>query len=427
MMPNPPHIPVLKELEADSAWLVRVCRRLLMRGDEAEDLVQEAWLLANRGAEAGQAPVGADRARPWLVETVKRLSWNANRREALRSGLSEVDAEELVGEAEPAGALERAEFRSKVAALVMELPAAEREAIVLRFYEGLATAKIMEETGAPSHDAVRQRISRGIAKLRHRLDESGGRRDWQRSATAIVMASSKAVQGAKGGALALALVVGFIGALVGGAILLGGAEGPRAPQTMVSGDPGETPEGGAALESLAAVAVSGLREVNPPQAGAAAPAGVANEGVTIRMVDAATGEPVANQRWFVIRTGEHDYGRAWGLGPQEPNPKPVAEGVTDENGNLRFAATEDALVNLCTDRSDEHARGSWAVRVRDGMAEPAEVQLSVGTTFRGRVVNDVGEPLAGLALATHSYADEWIELGLSDEAGRFELARCADF
>ncbi len=428
---------LLRELQTDQRWLVTISRRLLARGDDAEDIAQEASVRAlefRSSGSAGGRSVPAEEARPWLIQTARRLAWNANRREATRAAAS-LDGpleEQLAGaQATPVDALARAEFRKVVAALVMDLPEAEREVLVLRFYEDLGTAEIMEATDAPSKGAVRQRLSRGIRRLREQLDNREDARDWRQAAFVIsgtVSAKGAVTAAAASGAPALLTVLALCAVAVSGWWALGSGASQAAPAiwTIANGGDG----GGANAESDLSFGTAPESErisaaADAPR-GASAPASVPGE-ITITLRDDVTGEALADQPWFVIRTGEHDYGRAWGFSSKQPNPEPIAEGRTDSMGVLRFPTPDEPLVNLVTERSGEHARGSWAIRILGGVAEPGTVLLSEGTTFTGRIVDDVGEPCAGLVLASRTYSDARIKLGITGPDGSFVLPRCADF
>jgi RNA polymerase sigma-70 factor (ECF subfamily) len=418
---------LFRELLTDQRWLVSISRRLLARGDDAEDIAQEASVRALE-ARAGRRVVPAGEARPWLIQTVRRLAWNANRREAVRASVPLEDRleEQLdLAQAAPVDALARAEFRKVVAGLVMDLPEVEKETLVLRFYEDLSTAEIMEATGAPSKDAVRQRLSRGIRRLRDQLDSRGDEADWRHAAFTISGAAS-----VKGGASSSATALLALLAL--GSVAIGGW------WWQTSDDGGARPDV-SALAAERTVALADLGDIRRDGRSSAAARVVAGgvdgaeiEGaprgeVAVAIQDGATGNPVAGQPWFVIRTGEHDYGRAWTFSGEHTNPEPIAAGVTGADGALHFDPQGETLLNLCTERTDTHARGSWAIRVSDGVAEPGAVSLLVGTTFTGRVVDDLGEGCAGLIVAGRDYSNEWRQLATTDSDGGFTVPRCADF
>ncbi|QDV07898.1 RNA polymerase sigma factor [Planctomycetes bacterium Poly30] len=179
------------ELESDHRWLIRLARRLLRHPEAAEDLAQEASLLALRSPSLRESNSRLH-VRSWLAKTAQHLAWNANRRARHEAHGLDALAREDRGDVDMSATerTERAEFRAAVATLVAELPPAEREAIVLRYYEGQSVLRIQEIVGAPSQEAVRKRLSRGIERLRKALDERLGQAEWHRAAICVTSALS---------------------------------------------------------------------------------------------------------------------------------------------------------------------------------------------------------------------------------------------
>ena len=142
--------------------ITRYCLRRLPRSD-VDDAVSRAFAVAWRKVD--EMPAG-DAALPWLyritsyeVSTMRR---SARRRLALRTKLNglasapQQAAEVLV--------VRRAEHEAVLAALA-RLSDADREAILLRSYEGLSSDQIAAVLGC-SPEAARQRISRALRRLR---------------------------------------------------------------------------------------------------------------------------------------------------------------------------------------------------------------------------------------------------------------------
>jgi RNA polymerase sigma factor (sigma-70 family) len=136
-------------------------------GNEASDLLQQTFLHLHR-SRADFARGAA--LRPWLFTiaiNVKRqyLRTLARRREALvGDGLENVAA--------PAPRTARDELEG-IAALLAELPPAQRKVIELHFIDELSFARVAEAVGA-SLAAVRVRAHRGYALLRQRFAEKVG-------------------------------------------------------------------------------------------------------------------------------------------------------------------------------------------------------------------------------------------------------------
>ncbi|MEL6284565.1 MAG: RNA polymerase sigma factor, partial [Pseudomonadota bacterium] len=87
---------------------------------------------------------------------------------------------------------ERAEAQRLVVDALLDLDGPTREALMLRYHEGLAPAEIARALGQPA-GTVRARLSRGLARLRERLDErAGGDRDrWHAALAPLVTLPSQ--------------------------------------------------------------------------------------------------------------------------------------------------------------------------------------------------------------------------------------------
>jgi RNA polymerase sigma-70 factor (ECF subfamily) len=161
---------------------VRLDRRLAARVDPS-DVVQEALADAARRLDdyLRERPMPYY---PWL----RRLAWDrldkAHRRHT--AGRRSVEREEppplpnesalklaerlLSAGTDPARAALNKERRQRVRALLAELPAGDREVLVLRFLEKLSTAEAAAVLGI-SPGAVRLRLMRALERLRHHLDD----------------------------------------------------------------------------------------------------------------------------------------------------------------------------------------------------------------------------------------------------------------
>lgn len=142
--------------------IARYCLRRLPRG-EVDDAVARAFAVAWRKVD--EMPAG-DATLPWLyriasyeVSTMRRSS---RRRVALRAKLTGLGAASQ--QAPDVQVVQRAEFEAVMAALAA-LSEADREVILLRSYEGLASEEIATVLGC-SPEAARQRLSRALRRLR---------------------------------------------------------------------------------------------------------------------------------------------------------------------------------------------------------------------------------------------------------------------
>jgi RNA polymerase sigma-70 factor (ECF subfamily) len=172
------HRPRLRRLVA-----VRLDRRLAARVDPS-DVVQDTLAEASRRLDdyLRTRPL---KFYPWLRQlAVERLA-DAHRRH-LRAGRRSVTREEppglpagsaleladrlLAAGEGPSAGLRREERRARVRAALGRLPERDREVLVLRHLEQLATAEAAEVLGV-SEGAVKVRVVRALQRLRDLLDE----------------------------------------------------------------------------------------------------------------------------------------------------------------------------------------------------------------------------------------------------------------
>ncbi len=142
---------------------------------EAEDLVQETYFRAFRGA-AQRLPTGDVKA--WLFTIMRNIWINDRRRKARRPDTEHLEAEEeefasdqmiLADERHRPDVLhERNALGEEIREAIESLPAVYREIIVLRFLEGFSYSQIAAIVGCPA-GTVMSRLSRARAELRRRL------------------------------------------------------------------------------------------------------------------------------------------------------------------------------------------------------------------------------------------------------------------
>ena len=142
-----------------------------MTGDleEAKDVRQMALLKTYQGLGRFE---GRARFSTWIYRVVLNLCRDKKRNAAVRTRALEGSVREREGDyvLEETGfhvARDR-ELARIVAEAVLELPAAEREVVVLRHYHELAFPAIAEILGSPV-TTVKSRMTRGLSLLRARL------------------------------------------------------------------------------------------------------------------------------------------------------------------------------------------------------------------------------------------------------------------
>lgn len=148
-------------------------RRMLGEDQLAEDVTQDVFMHIQRSIhtyDPARAPG------PWVftVATNKlRDYWRSRRHKDVQLEAAIDDEDGRPEPAAPGGgplpALENAELARELSRAIDGLSPAMREALVLRYYEGLSFEEIGERTGR-NETAVRKRYSRALADLRAALE-----------------------------------------------------------------------------------------------------------------------------------------------------------------------------------------------------------------------------------------------------------------
>jgi RNA polymerase sigma-70 factor, ECF subfamily len=156
----------------ETASVFRVCHRIMGSVEEAEDAVQETFVLAYRALDSyrGDGPPGA-----WLARIAVRECWRRHkavtRRAARTMALDEIVMDTTADPFDVVREVLSAEERAEVRRAVEALPEPYRETLSLRFFGDLSPADIAATTGRPEA-TVRTHLHRGLQRLRIRM---GGR------------------------------------------------------------------------------------------------------------------------------------------------------------------------------------------------------------------------------------------------------------
>jgi RNA polymerase sigma-70 factor (ECF subfamily) len=148
---------------------------MLRNRDEAEDVVQDAYLRAYRGFTSFKG----DDAKPWLLMIVRNVAFTAleGRKRSnnvvvladdLRARKDDVLSEIACSGPSPEALVIAKGERQRLQAALAALPLKYRDIIVLREMEGLAYNEIAEVTGT-AIGTVMSRLSRARAELRKNL------------------------------------------------------------------------------------------------------------------------------------------------------------------------------------------------------------------------------------------------------------------
>lgn len=159
--------PTLDDLTAHVDGLRRLARALVRNEANADDLVQDTLVAAAQSTSGPRGGVG-----PWLRGIARNLARKQARDDVRRSRREQRGA---VPEVRPAAADVAAgvEIQRRVIALLDALPARERTAVYLRYFEDMPPRRIATRMGCPVA-TVHTCIRRGRERLRAGLDRSSG-------------------------------------------------------------------------------------------------------------------------------------------------------------------------------------------------------------------------------------------------------------
>ena len=144
--------------------LVRLAAYLTGDRDNAEEIVQDAYVKV-LGRWGGLRDL--DKGEAYLRQTVVNLSRSRMRHRVVVERNAPAPMPDMASA--ESGAMSRLD-RAAVIDAIAELPRRQREAVVLRYYADLSEAQTAHAMGI-SAGAVKSHTSRGMAALRHLLEE----------------------------------------------------------------------------------------------------------------------------------------------------------------------------------------------------------------------------------------------------------------
>ena len=172
-----------EQLLQHTGWLRHLAFSLVGDAHHAEDVVQETYLVA---LERGPEIVDERGLRAWLAEVARNFARMRKRSERRRAA-HESRAPERSGGAAIDEALEGVAAQRELVDAVLSLAPADREVIVLRYFEELPPREIARQLNTTG-PAVRSRLTRALEKLRGRLREGSAARGGQWAAWLLPLA-----------------------------------------------------------------------------------------------------------------------------------------------------------------------------------------------------------------------------------------------
>ena len=223
-MTDPAALPFpVATLLSERPWVRGVARALVRDDAAADDLAQDAWVVAlTHEGDAPYAPRG------WMATILRRAASKGRRTDRRRDARERLVARPEAGPS-TLDVVAQAEWHRRVVDAVLALDEPYRTAVLLRFFEDLPPREVALRTGAPVA-TVRSRVQRGLERLRAEFDRGhgGDRRAW--AGSLAVLAGKGAVPGflsgggGGGGGAGVGAAVSVTGAArgaarVGGAIM----------------------------------------------------------------------------------------------------------------------------------------------------------------------------------------------------------------
>jgi RNA polymerase sigma factor (sigma-70 family) len=158
--------------------LLRYVAPLAPSADEAEDIVQDAFLRLHRQvASRGRASI--TNLSSWLYRVAHNVARDAgrraSRRDAAHASLTEqaaADPAATLDEADQLGELERQEAADRAMAELKQLPDHQQEVLLLKITQNMTLRQIAEATGLTVGN-VGYRINQGLLELTKRLKRAG--------------------------------------------------------------------------------------------------------------------------------------------------------------------------------------------------------------------------------------------------------------
>lgn len=234
-------------LLAQTDWVQRLARRLVADEERARDVAQDVFLTALERPPERAANEKSLRA--WLARVVRSMVHVGSRSDARRR-LRESSVARPPQSDSAAETVARAAQLQLVVDTVMELEEPYRSALLMTYFDGLSAAEAGARLGA-SEVAIRKRVSRGLQRLREKLDRlhGGDRTAWVSAFAPWLTWHEPAVPAAGAGALgigtkiAAALLAAGVGSFVLEAVWLPDVEvaGPQVARIAGLGSTARTP------------------------------------------------------------------------------------------------------------------------------------------------------------------------------------------
>ncbi len=398
----------IEDLLAQATWVFRLVRSMVRDADFADDVVQDTMLRAIE-----QAPRARDELalRSWLSTVARRLALRRlgseaarRRREALVATTEVVD---------PAAIERRVVLQRMLAAEVLNLDETTRTAVILRYQDGLSAKAIAQRLGI-THAAARQRIARGIARLRQRLEQQHGkgRTGWVAVFAPLLRSPSPLLRSVPGRSMRQLWIAGATISLAAAVTWIHQRAAEQPTISSLAQDTTSPPTG---TKSAPATTADRTADILVPTPVPGMQAGLDRDrDLHGRVVDAA-GRPVVGAEIEALRLDEAAYLVAAAVPAVSRLPaaaSPILRTQSDALGEFAMRLERDAVVDL-------HVRAAgYGVELRPYLraGERVEVGLAAAGDLIGRIVRAAdGQPAAGVPVR---FVRWWFQDGIARELSR---------
>lgn len=391
-----------------SASLRLMVRALVRDEAEAEDVVQETWLTAMRSQGPGFEPAA------WLrgiarnvLRTVRRTDRRRSRRE-----VESFTPGNAPSAADDAAKVERLR---ELLDLVSELREPARQAVILRYFDGLMPREIAERLGVPVA-TVKARIQTGLHLLREALDQrhGGDRSAWHAAFAGLVPEVLSAGAAAAGlpvvamGGLLMKATAGVVGVIAVVAFLVW--MGSRGPDSEARVEPGLAPGAVEGAPKSGTGTVDAIRispralDPGPEASPASSPASAPTPGeLRVLVVSREGGAPVAGARvriWDTsdVPTSRQDHLLNWDA-LQEPPASESVERITDALGFAAFPERPRRAMLFA------EGAGKWGSSLyEEARGRAARIEIEDDLQVAVRVVDSAGVPVGGVPVRLTRFA-----------------------
>lgn len=249
-------VPTAQQLLQDIAWLKSLATTLANDRDDADDLVQEAWIAAWRRQPDASRPM-----RGWLTKVVRDLA-GMKRRGDRRRVARNVLAHDAQVTAAPDELLAQLQLHKRLVELVIELDEPYRSTVIARFVEGRTSASIANALGIPA-GTVRKRLHEALSRLRAGLDANAG--DRKRWAPAVLAFANGGIHVAKSTKLVLVVITALLLATAAALMIVLPTGGGGGATTASTRSPNTTPSANTTRGAAADVTGTATDARTPPR------------------------------------------------------------------------------------------------------------------------------------------------------------------